>query len=87
MLEIYKLYYKNIYIGKLEVIDNLECIYTHNSNIDNEIINLILRDFIYDKKGSINDFPFFESRIRNMKKFNLTSVKYQTDFYELKQVL
>lgn len=87
MLETYKLYYKNTYIGKLEVTDNLECIYTHNPNIDNEMINLILPDLKHDKKGTINDFSFFESRIRNMKKFNLTCVKYQTDFYELKQVL
>lgn len=87
MLETYKLYYKNTYIGKLEVTDNLECIYTHNPNIDNEMINLILPDLMRDKKGTINDFSFFESRIRNMKKFNLTCVKYQTDFYELKQVL
>ena len=56
MLETYKLYYKNTYIGKLEVTDNLECIYTHNPNIDNEMINLILPDLKHDKKGTINDF-------------------------------
>lgn len=79
-MEKYELYYLGILIGKLEILNNEYNYLVINKH--NDIFNFLNED----SSGNIKDFPFMESRINNMKKFNLLNLKYQNSNYELKKV-
>lgn len=79
-MEKYELYYLGILIGKLEILNNEYKYLVINKH--NDIFNFLNED----SSGNIKDFPFMESRINNMKKFNLSNLKYQNSNYELIKV-
>jgi len=79
-MEKYELYYLGILIGKLEILNNDYKYLVINKH--NDIFNFLNED----SSGNIKDFPFMESRINNMKKFNLSNLKYQNSNYELIKV-
>ena len=79
-MEKYELYYLGILIGKLEILNNEYKYLVVNKH--NDIFNFLNED----SSGNIKDFPFMESRINNMKKFNLSNLKYQNSNYELIKV-
>ena len=79
-MEKYELYYLGILIGKLEILNNDYKYLVINKH--NDIFNFLNED----SSGNIKDFQFMESRINNMKKFNLSNLKYQNSNYELIKV-
>ncbi len=82
-METYKLYYKDIFIGSF-IINNDEYKYVPIDNMS--LSSSILIDLKKPSSGKIIDFPFLESRLRNMAKFNLQTLKYVTDFYRLENI-
>lgn len=88
-LEIYELEYNNVLIGILSLdINSNQAIYRVNQeNIDNlENKDLILNFLLHDISTYEEILPFFESRISNMKKFNLNELSYPTDNYKLRKI-
>ncbi len=84
MFEKYELLYKDILIGKLSIDKNGTLSYKALNVDENSLILFFLKK---DISCNIKDFPFFELRINNMKKFNLNVLKYQTDNYTIRKVL
>lgn len=83
MIEKYVVKYKNEKIGELTVkedtyvyIPNMEKI-ASLEKMGERILNL-LKEEITDET-----IPFFESRIRNCKRFGVDEMGYHTDFYSL----
>jgi hypothetical protein len=76
-MEKYELYYLGILIGKLEILNNEYKYVVINKH--NDIFYFLNEDSF----GNLKDFPFMESRVKNMKKFNLSNLKYQNSNYEL----
>ena len=79
MKEQYELYYNKTLLGILTV-NNDKYFYEVSDEI-NQVLDQIF-DFLKTNQCS-DSFPFFEKRIEDMKKFNLTELKYQTDNYKL----
>ena len=79
MKEQYELYYNKTLIGILTV-NNDKYFYEVSDKI-NQVLDQIF-DFLKTNQCS-DSFPFFKKRIEDMKKFNLTELKYQTDNYKL----
>lgn len=84
MIEKYELLYKDILIGKLSIDKNGALSYKALNANENDTILFFLKK---DISCNIKDFPFFESRINNMKKFDLDTLNYQTDNYTIRKTL
>lgn len=79
-MSVYKLFYKNILIGTLELSKDY-CYYKANLNNIKELDDEMIHAFLKNDMNYLH--PFFETRINNMNKFNLDELKYETDNYEL----
>lgn len=86
----YQLYYRNQLIGNLVINQyDYKTIYTPirdgilKLDTNNLLHNFLKEDFI----GTLEEFPFFKQRLRDMEKFKLNEIQYQNDFYLLKQVI
>ena len=77
----YELYYKDILIANITIIEN-QIIEYKVLNAINDIFNFLQNDF----NGMLDDFPFIKSRIDNMKKFGLEQLKYENNSYLLKRI-
>ena len=77
----YELYYKDILIANITIIEN-QIIEYKVLNPINDIFNFLKKDF----SGMLVDFPFIKSRIDNMNKFNLEQLKYENNSYLLKRI-
>ena len=80
MKEIYELFYKDQLIGEFIITDNKYIDYKYVGSVDLEIYDFLKKD----NKCNINEFPFIENRIINIKKFNLTTLQYPNTSYVLK---
>lgn len=84
MIEHYEVYYLDHLIGNLyfDPIENKYSYIVKDKIIDE--LNIKLFSFLVrSTDGYIDEFPFFESRISNMKKFNLQELKYPTDSFKI----
>ena len=74
----YELYYKDILVANISIDENDNIIYkVINSSCD--ILEMLKKNF----NGKLKEFPFIDSRINNMSKFNLDSVQYVNSSYKL----
>ena len=80
----FELYYKEYLIGNIEMNDNSFLYVPNKKNIE-EINDDLLLVLLKDKIDYYH--PFFESRIKNMDKFNMNELKYQNSSYELKEIV
>lgn len=80
----FELYYKEYLVGNIEMDDNSFLYVPNKKNIE-EINDDLLLVFLKDKIDYYH--PFFESRIKNMDKFNMKELKYQNSSYELKEIV
>ena len=80
MKEIYELFYKDQLIGEFIITDNKYIDYKYVGSVDLEIYDFLKKH----NKCNINEFPFIENRIINIKKFNLTTLQYPNTSYVLK---
>ena len=76
----YELFYKDQLIGEFIITDNKYIDYKYVGSVDLEIYDFLKKD----NKCNINEFPFIEIRIINIKKFNLTTLQYPNTNYVLK---
>lgn len=80
----FELYFKNYLIGNIEMNDN-SFQYVPNKEVIEEINDDLLLVFLKEKIDYLH--PFFESRIKNMDKFNMKELKYPNSSYELKEII
>lgn len=88
-MERYQLYYRDFLLGVLEVdpTNGKHC-YTPNRAVIDEIDKRYPLDPILlgGSDGFVNPIPFFKSRLYQMRRWNLTEINYQTDYFLLKRV-
>lgn len=84
----YEVYYKDILIGFLDVDETGRHRYTVNgpglAAVPKQAPMIPLLE--KDTDGYVEPIPFFYTRINNMKRWNLTEINYQTDWYLLKKI-
>jgi hypothetical protein len=82
----YALYYKNTRIGTLRVdaTGKRHCYEPDAAGVAAVEPNaFLLREMKEGTGGFVEQIPFFESRLRNMKRWGLTRLNYQTDYFTL----
>lgn len=83
----FKVLYKEVEIGVLEINADGQHKYTPNHEgvrqIENEVS--LIREMLVASDWR-NPIPFFEERIKNAQKFNLSVIRYQTDFFKMVRV-
>ncbi|MDO4481672.1 MAG: hypothetical protein Q4C14_02950 [Bacillota bacterium] len=88
-MEIYELSYKDTFLGTLTV-DTVTGKYSFQPDfpgVDAAKENTVLIVEIENgTKGFVPPIPFFQDRIRNMKRSNLEEIRYHTDYFVLRKV-
>ena len=80
----FELYYKDYIIGNIKMNED-SFLYAPNSEVIKKIEEEIILEFLKEKIDYYH--PYFKSRIENMDKFNLKSIKYINSNYELKEII
>lgn len=83
-MELYEMYYKDIFLGILKVdtvADKYEFIPDKESvqQVKNE--TWLIREIVEGTKGFVPPIPFFQERIRLMKRRDLKELRYHTDYF------
>lgn len=83
-IEIYDIYYREYHIGVL-MIDSATNLYRYEPNADGvaKVQKIAPLDYnmVHGTDGFVPPIPFFEERIRNMKRWGLTELNYHTDYF------
>ena len=87
-MEQYELFYRGFFIGVLTVENgtgkhHYEPIPEGVSKVQN--MTSLTREMREGTDGYVTPIPFFENRLRNMKRFGLDEINYQTDYFLLKK--
>ena len=83
----YTFYYKDIYLGLLEVNAEGRHRYSpHKEGVDlvKEKVSLT-REMLYGTEGFTSPIPFFSERLYYLKKSGLTEIHCHTDYFVLKK--
>lgn len=90
LIERYELFYRDVLIGTLEV-DPVTKKHNYIPDADGVAEVSDRANLLRVMKEGTADFgepiPFFENRLRNMKRFGLHEMNYQTDFFTLREML
>ena len=89
IVERYELYYKEHLIGKLEVdTQSGKHRYTAACPLTEQLAKKypFPPHLLHDSDGWVEPMGFFLVRIRDMKRWNLTEINYQTDYFLLKKI-
>lgn len=87
-MEIYSLYYKDIFLGKLTV-ETVTGRYAFEP--DYAGVNTAKQDTVLiveiekGTEGFVPPIPFFQNRIRNMERARLDEIRYHTDYFVLRK--
>lgn len=88
-IERYELFYRDILIGTLEV-DTITKKHNYIPDADGVIAandRACLLRVMKEGTGNFTEpIPFFDNRLRNMKRNGLHEINYQTDFFTLREV-
>lgn len=83
-MEQYEVYYKDIFLGTLKV-DTTADMYEYTP--DMEAVQLVkeevflIPEMTEGTNGFVAPIPFFQNRIRNMKRSGLKKLRYHTDWF------
>lgn len=87
-MELYEVYYKDIFLGILKVdtiADKYE--YTPNEKSVQQVKEetWLIREMVEGTDGFVAPIPFFQSRLMNMKRNELSELRYHTDYFVIKR--
>ena len=86
-MERYELFYKEVYLGRLTVNEAG----LHRFEPEEEGIKAVkdraplMRELERGTEGFVSPIPFFQSRLRQMRRWGLNEINYQTDWFLLRK--
>lgn len=89
-IEEYEVFYKDTLIGILTVdtIEDRYCYEPNNEGVEKvKDTACLLKVMIEGSNGFIEPIPFFQNRLRNMKRAGLRVVNYQTDWFIIRKII
>lgn len=88
MMIMYQLFYREHFIGILEVNPENKYKFTPDKEGVNRAkeITSLTKEMMEGTDGFVDPIPFFQNRLMNMKRNGLDRINYQTDFFLLKKI-
>ena len=87
-MEHYEVYYRDTFLGMLTV-DTAADRYAYVpcqdavAQVKEEVA--LIREMVEGTAGFVPPIPFFQSRLRNMRRFGLSELHYHTDYFCIKR--
>lgn len=88
--EKYEVFYKDTLIGILTVdtVEDRYCYEPNNEGVEKvKDTACLLKVMIEGSNGFIEPIPFFQNRLRNMKRLGLQVANYQTDWFIIRKII